>query len=311
MRARNRNEGTIHHTIQLAMRDEIQKAARRGEPRASIVQRYAGHGIHRPTLSQWIDHATVPFIQVVSGRVLANSQNIAPFFGKLHADVVRDVQTLIATDPACRGWFVKRSPALSHPNGGAPSEPSYDMDRSGFALLVTSFFRPADMQWVRSYLEAFETVHSDHLLALQIRTDLEHPTQKIGAPRMEKSRIALEQEKPAQVIEKRPTTKFYGDSAAFIDGLFTLHNAARVLRQPMQVFINYLVANRYLLVKSSVHVPSPDWIDEGMFVFHSTAQQIYLTQLGTQYLAVQLHVPLDPQLFAISPPVKGRGALLM
>src|SRR3954451_5003971 len=68
-----------------------------------------------------------------SGRTpVANSRDVAEVFEKEHADVLRDIEALDISPDLGRSWF---RPVTTLDSYGR-EQPSYDMTRDGFSLLV-------------------------------------------------------------------------------------------------------------------------------------------------------------------------------
>lgn len=98
-----------------------------------------------------------PVVFEQNGKVFANSTDVAAFFGKSHAHVMRDIRNLIEdSEGACRSNFGPTSREVAQPNGGTRLEPSYDMDRSGFSLLAMGFTGRQAIKFKLRYVSAFE-----------------------------------------------------------------------------------------------------------------------------------------------------------
>lgn len=71
--------------------------------------------------------------------MFANSRDVAEYFGKRHDHVLRDIDTLLATEPACAPNFGETSAQVPMPRGGVRLERAFDMTRDGFTLLAMGF----------------------------------------------------------------------------------------------------------------------------------------------------------------------------
>jgi Rha family phage regulatory protein len=73
----------------------------------------------------------------VDGKVFANSQDVAEFFGKRHDHVLRDVDSLISTPPSlgALGYFS----VASYLDAKGEKRRAFDMTRDGFTLLGMVF----------------------------------------------------------------------------------------------------------------------------------------------------------------------------
>ena len=91
----------------------------------------------------------------MGGQVFANSRDVADFFGKRHADVLRDVDnTLKNIDNANlrSGWFHEVSYRV---DGQERDYRTFDMTRDGFTLLVMGYTGPKAMQFKVRYIQRF------------------------------------------------------------------------------------------------------------------------------------------------------------
>jgi Rha family phage regulatory protein len=101
------------------------------------------------------------------GRVpVVNSRDVGKEYGKYHHHVLRDLKILIDQKPdlVAAGWF-RSAPYLGE-NGKL--EPSYDLTRDGFTLLVQGWIGPKALDFRIQYIHAFNAM--EHLL--QSRPDI-------------------------------------------------------------------------------------------------------------------------------------------
>ena len=109
---------------------------------------------------------TVPAVVTVKDNVVvANSRDVAAFFGKRHDHVLRDIGNLTKATPPDLGWF------LDAPYRDAKGEyrPSWDMTRDGFTLLVMGYTGQDAMRFKVAYIQAFNRMEE----ALKAKTP--HP----------------------------------------------------------------------------------------------------------------------------------------
>ncbi len=101
-------------------------------------------------------------VKIESGRVVADSREVALTFDKVHKSVLRSIDGLIKDAPETRHNFV---PCLyDAPTGrtrsGFRSFRRFDIDRDGFALLAMGFTGPKALQWKLRYIEAFNRMEA-------------------------------------------------------------------------------------------------------------------------------------------------------
>ena len=81
------------------------------------------------------DEIQLPVLSVKDGSVVANSRDVADYFGKQHKHVLRDIDSLINQAAEAGSNF-----GLSeYRDASGMSLRSFDMDRDGFTLLAMSF----------------------------------------------------------------------------------------------------------------------------------------------------------------------------
>ena len=94
-----------------------------------------------------------PVVEPIDGKAMTNSREIAKFFGKRHADVIRAIQNL-----ECSEGFAKRNFALCYENNelqnGKP-QPYYNVAKDGFSFLAMGFTGKQAAAFKESYIEAF------------------------------------------------------------------------------------------------------------------------------------------------------------
>ena len=79
----------------------------------------------------------LPVVFTRERTVLANSRDVAAFFGKQHGHVMRDIGNLIKSEPSLGLSNFGETPYVEPSNG--QTYRSYNMDRDGFTLLAMGF----------------------------------------------------------------------------------------------------------------------------------------------------------------------------
>jgi Rha family phage regulatory protein len=96
-------------------------------------------------MPQWRKH---------DGELVAHSVDVAAFFDKRHADVLREIETLQSTNAKLRsfGWF--QATTYRDPKGEL--RPAYVLSFEGWSLLVMGFTGPKALDFKISWIEAFK-----------------------------------------------------------------------------------------------------------------------------------------------------------
>jgi len=101
----------------------------------------------------------IPALSVKDGNVVANSRDVAKFFGKEHRNVLSDVDRLLL-EIKQQGFFVETTSEIKT-GFGCRSYRSYDMTRDGFALLAMGFTGPKALKFKLAYIQQFNAMEAE------------------------------------------------------------------------------------------------------------------------------------------------------
>ena len=151
-----------------------------------------------------------------NGMPVTTSLKVAEVFGKVHKNVLRDIETL-----GCSEVFQELNFELSFkirelPNGGNKKEPYYNITRDGFTILAMGYTGKKAMEFKEQYIAAFNAMEQALSEGLQ---------QSINAlTRKQLAEMVLSCENEKEELMQRLM-----DTEAELDGLKN-DLAARVLR---------------------------------------------------------------------------------
>lgn len=98
-----------------------------------------------------------PIVSVIDGSAFANSKDVAEFFGKTHAHVLRDIDNLRKNidnpDLDCTMFRV-----VMVPDAQGIARRTFDLSRDGFALVAMGFTGAKAMKFKLAYLGAFNAM---------------------------------------------------------------------------------------------------------------------------------------------------------
>lgn len=83
--------------------------------------------------------ALAPVVHVKDGTVFANSKDVADYFGKRHADVLRDIHVIETNANLRPSQFNELFRATTYQDRGGRARATFDMTRDGFTLLVMGY----------------------------------------------------------------------------------------------------------------------------------------------------------------------------
>lgn len=104
-----------------------------------------------------VDSHGKPIVFAADGKALANSRDVAAWFGKPHGGVLRAIRGLLLAEPRLdRSSFASIESLDAH----GRRQPSFDMDRDGFTLLAMGFTGPKALKFKIAYVEAFNAMEA-------------------------------------------------------------------------------------------------------------------------------------------------------
>ncbi len=92
-----------------------------------------------------------PHVEIIDGHIKTNSLRVAEHFGKLHKNVLRDIENLECSAEFSRLNFEPRD----YIDERGKTQPMIEMTRDGFTILVMGFTGKEAMQWKEAYIAAF------------------------------------------------------------------------------------------------------------------------------------------------------------
>lgn len=197
-------------------------------------------------MNDMIDASRQPVVFTKDGEVRASSRDVAAFFGKNHADVMRTIRNLIEQEPDLRlSNFAETVLSRDNPSGGAPIfSPGYDMTRDGFTLLAMGFTGGKALKWKLRYIEAFNAMEAEvrRIANSGPSIDLNDP----GALRG----LLLTYSEKALVLEKRVQELLPSQEAlqriAEADGSLCITDAAKSLQMRPKDLFDWLRQNGWI-----------------------------------------------------------------
>lgn len=100
-----------------------------------------------PTQEQNSQH----LVMVSNDQVVTTSLQVAEYFDKRHADVLRQINNLISLNAKLRSGYE----SVTYEDSNGKKQPMYLMNRDGFTLLAMGFTGKKAMQFKIAYINAF------------------------------------------------------------------------------------------------------------------------------------------------------------
>lgn len=98
---------------------------------------------------------------VRNGRPVTSSLKVAEYFGKLHKNVVRDIENLIAKRPELRELNFELTRKINKIGAVTRETPFYWMDRKGFCILAMGFTGAKALDFKCAFYDEFERMERE------------------------------------------------------------------------------------------------------------------------------------------------------
>lgn len=111
---------------------------------------------------------SIPVVTISDGVATTLSTNVAEFFGKLHKDVIRSIETILnSTDEKHQRNFAPMMIDVEIGNGAVRKSKAYRLTRDGFTFLAMGFTGERAQAFKWAYIDAFNRMeaqlHGDNL----------------------------------------------------------------------------------------------------------------------------------------------------
>lgn len=223
-----------------------------------------------------------PIVFTRDGEVFANSRDVAAYFSKQHAHVLRDIDALLKSAPEL-GLSNFGEGYYTLPATGSQQHRAFDMDRQGFELLAMGFTGNKALRWKIAYVRAFKTMEdalrkpavidfSDPKIALGF---IEHLTGKV-------------QEQEAIIVEQGGRLKKL-DRIEAAGGSMCLTDAAKTLKVRPQELIRFMQSRGFIYkrVGNTAWIGRQEKIQTG-YLEHR--EHVYIDREGHERVATQVLV---------------------
>ena len=167
---------------------------------------------------------TGPVLEMVNGRPVVSSRQVADHFGRQHNNVIRSIEAIVRNSPESFGAlnFERMSIDVEIGNGATRKTPAYLLTRDGFVIVAMGFTGAKAIKWKIAYIQAFNAMEAE-LARQQVSVDT--PT----TPPADLSKLTT--------VEDRRPLKALVDAwvaAARTNGKFLTHaEAFRIARTPV------------------------------------------------------------------------------
>ena len=181
-----------------------------------------------------------PIVRMQGGEVRADSRDVASYFRKRHADVLRAIRDLQCSDGFRRCNFA------SFKINDLPEEATshVTMTKDGFAFLVMGFTGAAAAVFKEAYIERFNAMEAEMRAGPVV-----DPMAILNDPAALRGLLLANTEKvlalQGKVAEQAPVVSAYARIVE-ADGTFCVRDTAKNLQIRPKDLTSYLIANRWI-----------------------------------------------------------------
>ncbi len=106
---------------------------------------------------------TGPVLEMVNGRPVVSSRQVADHFGRQHNNVIRSIEAIVRNAPESFGAlnFERMSVDVEIGNGATRKTPAYLLTRDGFVIVAMGFTGAKAIKWKIAYIQAFNAMEAD------------------------------------------------------------------------------------------------------------------------------------------------------
>ncbi|MDB5618540.1 phage regulatory protein/antirepressor Ant [Tardiphaga sp.] len=240
-----------------------------------------------------VDATRNPIVQLTdTNEAMADSRDVAAYFGKRHADVIRAVRFL-----HCTPTFRQRNFASINIKelSGAEVISHYRMTKNGFSFVVLGFTGEQAGIYKERYVEAFDVMEAE----LRRRREAvplvpAMPGSYAAALRELAASVEVVERHQAQIATLAPKAEFV-DRFVEAGGRYGLQNAGRALGCRPNKFIDWLKAAGFIFYADGSLVPRQQYLQAGIFEVKNTVggddkvhTQSFVTPKGISYFAARI-----------------------
>jgi len=217
-----------------------------------------------------------PIVSPVDGRPVADSRDVAAFFGKTHRSVLQTIDTAIAAEPDLALHDLMQG-SYTVPETGPQRHRRFLLTRDGFSLIAMGFTGATALKWKRAYIAAFNAMEAE-LRNRPVATpgiNVRDPAQ-LTAITLQLIQVNQEQARELTVIRgalasSETQVELQAPKvAAFEDlmddrGLCSLSNVARLLDAPQAKFFAWLRKRGFVFDQGDSVLPEGKLRKQGYF----------------------------------------------
>lgn len=101
-----------------------------------------------------------PKVTLQNGKAITTSQDVANYFGKLHKDVLRKIESLECSIEFTSANFYAHVQKIDIGNGAARESKIYHMTKDGFVFLVMGFTGKKAAAFKEAYISEFNRIEA-------------------------------------------------------------------------------------------------------------------------------------------------------
>lgn len=250
---------------------------------------------------------TLPTLQERDGRPMADSRDVAAFFGKDHKRVLQTIRELHCSPEFRRHNFVP----FKIKDIAGESTSHVEMTKNGFAFLAMGFTGAPAAVFKEAYIERFDAMEA----ALRVSAAPAVPTTFAEALQLAADNQRQVEAQAAQIAVLAPRSEALA-TIADGEGTFCIRDAAKALQVTETALTAYLSGNDWIYRRepggpwvSTARRFGQGWITTKVIPVEIGNGKVWnkpqarITSAGLTILAMRLGKPVPPGLAALASPI--------
>ena len=243
-----------------------------------------------------IDAGRMPVVRITAeNEAMADSRDVADYFGKEHRRVLQSIRELHCTDDFRRHNFVPFK--IKDLTGESTSH--VEMTKDGFTFLVMGFTGGRASIWKERYIAAFNVMEAELRKRLAAPVAPALPGSYAAALRELAAAVETVEQQQAVISTMAPKAEFV-DRFVNAEGLYGCREAGKALGCMPQKFCDWLRDEKYCFPKGDIE-PYAEYLGKEIFAARNyTARnghagvQYFITPKGLAYFATRVPDRIKP-----------------
>lgn len=192
-----------------------------------------------------------PIVFIDNGEVFANSRDVAAYFGKQHAHILRDIDNLLKNNgnPKLDNLFIEKT---EYHEIARKEVRFFDMTKDGFTLLAMGFTGKKALKFKLAYINQFNAMEAELRRRTNVAIDYSDPAILMGVM----NHLQLENKKKDQIIAEQGHQLKKLDRLEGAHGSMCISDAAKTLDMKRDDLFRFMETRRWIFKR----VGNKNWL---------------------------------------------------